>query len=73
VSPPKNCTCPYLAAQPEDVSHDVVNDCLRQKRLMPREVGKLGKDRLEESKDACLIVDESVQDNRYSRVMSPIC
>jgi hypothetical protein len=67
VSTPKNCTCTYLAEHLEDVSHDVVNDFLRQKRLMPREVWKLVKNRIEDSKDACLIVDDSVQDKRYSR------
>jgi hypothetical protein len=56
-----------LAEHLEDVSHDVVNDFLRQKRFMPREVWKLVKDRIEESKDACLIVDDSVHDKRYSR------
>ncbi len=67
VSTPKNCTCTYLAEHLEDVSHDVVNDFLRQKQFMPREVWKLVKDRLEDSKDACLIVDDSVHDKRYSR------
>jgi hypothetical protein len=33
VSTPKNCTCTYLAEHLEGVSHDVVNDFLRQKRL----------------------------------------
>jgi len=69
VSTPKNCTCTYLAEHLEDVSHDVVNDFLRQKRFMPREVWKLVKDRIEDSKDACLIVDDSVHDKRYSRFM----
>src|SRR5712692_3131730 len=67
VSTPKNCTCTYLAAHLEDVSHDVVNDFLRQKRFMPREVGKLVKDRIDDSQDAFLIVEDSVQDKRYSR------
>jgi hypothetical protein len=66
-STPKNCTCTYLAEQLADVSPDVVNDFLRQKRFMPREVWKLGKDRIEESPDAFLIVDDSVPDKRYSR------
>jgi hypothetical protein len=69
VSTPKNCTCTYLAEHWEDVSHDVVNDFLRQKRFMPREVWPLVKDRIEDSKDACLIVEDSVQDKRYSRVI----
>src|SRR5215510_3322518 len=67
VSTPKNCTCTSLAEHLEDVSHDVVNDFLRQERFMPREVWKLVKDRIEDSKAACLIVDDSVHDKRYSR------
>lgn len=67
VSTPKNGTCTYLAEHLEDVSHDVVNDFLRQKRFLPREVGKRVKDRIEDSKDACLSVDDSVPDKRYSR------
>jgi len=67
VSTPKNCTCTYLAEHLEDVSHDVVNDFLRQRRFLPREVWKLVKDSIEDSPDAFLIVDDSVQDKRYSR------
>jgi hypothetical protein len=67
VSTPKNCTCTYLAEHLEDVSHDVVNDFLHQKRFLPRDVWKLVKDRLEDSKAAFLLVDDSVQDKRYSR------
>jgi hypothetical protein len=69
VSTPKNCTCTYLAEHLEGVSHDVVNDFLRQKRLMPREVWKLGKGRIGESQEAFLLVDESVHDKRDSRVI----
>ena len=68
VSPPRNCTCTYLAEHLE-VSHDVVNAFLHHKRFLPREVWKLVKDRIEDSKDACLIVDDSVHDKRYSRFM----
>jgi hypothetical protein len=67
VSTPKNCTCTYLAEHLEKVSHDVVNDFLHDKRFLPREVWKLVKDRIEDSKDACLIVDDSVHEKRYSR------
>jgi hypothetical protein len=69
VSTPKNCTCTYLAEHLEDVSHDVVNDFLHDKRFLPRDVWNLVKDRIEDSKEACLIVDDSVQDKRYSRFM----
>ena len=67
VSTPKNCPCTYLAEHVEEVSHDVVNDFLHQKRFLPREVGKLVKDRSEDSKAAFLLVDDSVQEKRYSR------
>ena len=67
VSTPKNCTCTYLAEHLEDVSHDVVNDFLRQKRLMPREIWKLVKDRIDDSLDAFVSVADSVHDKRYSR------
>jgi Transposase DDE domain len=67
VSTPKNCTCTYLAEHLEDVSHDVVNDFLHQKRFLPRDVWKLVKDRIEDSKEAFLLVDDSVQDKRYAR------
>ncbi len=67
VSTPKHCTCTYLAEHLEEVSHDVVNDLLRQKRVMPREVWRLVKDRSDESPAAFLIVDDSVHDKRYSR------
>jgi hypothetical protein len=67
LSTPKNCICTYLAEHLEDVSHDVVNDLLRQKRFMPREVWRLVKDRLEDSKEAFLIVDDRVHDKRSCR------
>jgi hypothetical protein len=67
ISTPKNCTCTYLAEHLEAVSHDVVNDFLRQKRFMPRDVWKLVKERIANSKEAFLLVDDSVHDKRYSR------
>ena len=69
-STPKNCTCTYLAEHLEGVSHDVVNDFLREKRFLPGEVWKLVKGRIEDSPDAVLIVDDSVHDKRYSRFIS---
>lgn len=73
ISPPKNCTCPYLADHLEDVSHDVVSDFLPDHRFLPRALWKLVKDRIEDSKDACLIVDDSVQDKRAILGSLPWC
>lgn len=69
VSTPKNCTGTYLAEHLEAGSHDVVNDLSHQRRFLPREVWKLVKGRIEESKAAFLLVDDSVQDKRYFRFM----
>jgi hypothetical protein len=69
VSTPKNCTCTYLAEHVADVSPEVVNDFLHQKRFMPRAVWKLGTERIEDPPAACLSVDDRVQDNRYSRFL----
>ena len=46
------------------------NDFLRQQRVLPREVGKRGQDRLAESKDAGLLVEESVQEKGYARFLA---
>jgi hypothetical protein len=49
------------------VSHEVVTDVLHQRRFLPREVWRLVQDRLEDSEDAFLIVDDSGQEKRDSR------
>ncbi|NOT55193.1 MAG: hypothetical protein HOP18_11345 [Deltaproteobacteria bacterium] len=54
------------------MSHDVVNDFLHQKRFLPREVWRLVKDRIEDSKEAFLLVEDSVQDKRYSRFLEVV-
>jgi hypothetical protein len=72
VSTPKNCTGTYLAEHWEDVSPDGVTAFLHHKRVLPREVWRLGKDRIQDSKDACLSVEESVQDKRYSRFIARV-
>ena len=69
VSTPKNCTCTYLAEHLEDVSHDVVTNFLHDQRFLPRDLWRLVKDRIQDSKEACLIVDDSVPDKRSSRFM----
>jgi Transposase DDE domain len=69
VSTPKHCTCTYLAEHLEEVSHDVINDFLQQKRFVPRNIWKVVKARIEDSKEAFLLVADSVDDKRYSRVI----
>jgi hypothetical protein len=67
LSTPFNYTCTHLADHLDGVSHDVVNDFLRQEHLRPRQLWELVRGRIEDSPDAFLIADDSVQDKRYSR------
>ncbi len=69
LSTPFNYTCTNLADHLDGVSHDVVNDFLRQEGLRPSQVWELVRGRIADSPDAFLIVDDSVQDKRYSRFM----
>jgi DDE superfamily endonuclease len=67
LSTPEKFTCTHMAEHLDGVSHDVVNDFLQQKRLMPRQLWALVKHRIQDNEDAFLIVDDSVHDKRYSR------
>ncbi len=67
LSTPFNYTCTHLADHLDGVSHDVVNDFLRQEHLRPRQLWELVRGRIEDSPDAFLIADDSVQGKRYSR------
>jgi len=67
LSTPFNYTCTNLADHLDGVSHDVVNDFLRQEPLRPRQLWELVRGRIQDSRDAFLIADDSVQDKRYSR------
>lgn len=67
LSTPFNYTCTNLADHLEGVSHDVVNDFLRQGHLRPHQLWDLVRGRIDDSREAFLIADDSVQDKRYSR------
>jgi len=69
LSTPFNYTCTNLADHLDGVSHDVVNDFLRERHLRPRELWELVRSRIADGPEAFLIVDDSVQDKRYSRFM----
>ena len=69
LSTPFNYTCTNLADHLDGVSHDVVNDFLRERHLRPRQLWELVRGRIEDGPEAFLIVDDSVQDKRYSRFM----
>lgn len=51
----------------DGVSHDVVTDYLRNEHLTARGLWELVAKLIEDSPEAFLLVDDSVQDKRYSR------
>ena len=67
VSTPINYTCTNLAEHPDGMSHDVVSDFLKKERLTASHLWELVEERIDDSADAYLIIDDSVQDKRYSR------
>jgi hypothetical protein len=67
VSTPINYTASNLAKHLEGVSHDAVTDYLSRERLTARHVWELAQPLIKDSPSSYLIVDDSVQDKRYSR------
>jgi hypothetical protein len=62
-----NYTGSHLAEHLDEVSHDVISDYLRTERLTARGLWELVESLITDSPDALLLVDDSVQDKRYSR------
>ncbi len=67
ISTPVNYTCSNLAAHLEKVSHDAVTDYLQRDKLRARGLWELVQPLLNDSPQAYLLVDDSVQDKRYSQ------
>ena len=67
LSTPTNYTCTHLAAHLPDVSHDQANRFLRTSTLPVNQLRELVLPLLRDSPEAFLLVDDSVQDKRYSR------
>ena len=62
-----NFTGTNLAEHLDKVSHDTITDYLQTERLRARTLWELVENLLVDSPEAFLIVDDSVQDKRYSR------
>ena len=62
-----NFTSTNLADHLDDVSHDTVTDYLRSERLTARGLWELVLGLIQDSPEAFLLIDDSVQDKRYSR------
>lgn len=67
ISTVANYTGSHLAEHLDDVSHDTITDYLRTERLTARGVWELVEPLRNDSPEAFLIADDSVQDKRYSR------
>jgi SRSO17 transposase len=70
VATPGNYTCTNLADHLEgeqSVSHDAISDFLRREKITPRRLWEVVAPLLTDSPDADLVVDDSVQDKRYSK------
>lgn len=67
LSTPTNYTCTHLAAHLPTVSHDQVNRFLRNSRLPVSQLRELVQALLHDLPEAFLVVDDSVQDKKYSR------
>jgi hypothetical protein len=66
---PTNYTCTNLAEHLEGTSHDAISDYLRRERLTPRGLWELVRHLLDDSPEAFLLVDDSVQDKRHSQAI----
>jgi len=62
-----NFTGTNLAEHLDAVSHDTITDYLQTERLSARTLWELAEGLIEDSPEAFLIADDSVQDKRYSR------
>jgi SRSO17 transposase len=69
ISTPVNYTCSNLAKHLDGVSHDAVTDYLHRERLTARHLWEQVQSLLNDSPEACLIVDDSVQAKKHARKM----
>lgn len=67
ISTPTNYTCSNFSKHLEDVSHDAVTDYLHREQLTARHLWEQVEPLLNDSQDAYLIVDDSVQAKKYAR------
>lgn len=64
---PINYTGSNLANHLDQVSHDAVSDYLNREKATARQIWELAREIIDDKREAYLIVDDSVQDKRYSR------
>jgi len=69
---PINYTCSNLSEHLEKVSHDVVTDFLQNSKFTPKDVWNLVKERIDDSEEAFLLVDDSVQNKQYAHAIETV-
>lgn len=69
---PINYTCSNLSEHLENVSHDVVTDFLQNSRFTPRDLWDLVENRIDDSEEAFLLVDDSVQNKKHSHSIETV-
>jgi len=67
-----NYTCSNLAEHLEKVSHDSVTDFLQNQKFTPKELWELVKNRIDDSEEGFLLVDDSVQNKEYSHSIETV-
>ncbi len=67
ISTPINYTCTNLADHLDDISHDAINDYLRREKHTSHTVWELAEPLINNSSEAYLVADDSVQDKSYSQ------
>jgi len=72
LSTPINYTCSNLSEHLENVSHDTVTDFLQNQKFTPRDLWELVKDLIDDSEEAFLLVDDSVQNKQYSQAIETV-
>jgi hypothetical protein len=72
LSTPINYTCSNLSEHLEKVSHDVVTDFLQNSKFTPKDLWSLVKERIDDSEEAFLLVDDSVQNKEYSHSIETV-
>lgn len=72
LSTPFNYTCTNMAEHLRTVSHDVVNNFLSEERLTSSDLWKTVNKLIVDSSEACIIVDDSVQDKRHSNAIEMV-
>jgi hypothetical protein len=66
IASPRNYTCSHLAEHLE-VSHDSVSDFLAQGKVRAADLWEQVKELVQDDEESYFIVDDSVQDKRYSQ------